>query len=92
MNGIDRCDFIGTVPSVNSTSNVGGGRGGEVYCQTFFFCCVFPVQQTTSGTDHRRIYSSINSFFGLATHSLDVRNKLRRSRRVLISFVIYLVD
>ena len=29
-----------------------GGWGG-VCCQTFFFCSLFPVQQTTSGIGHR---------------------------------------
>ena len=33
----------------------------------FFFCSLFPVQQTTSGIGHR-------SFFGLATNTLNVRN------------------
>ena len=31
------------------TSSVGGG----VCCQTFLFCSLFPVQQTTSGIGHR---------------------------------------
>ena len=33
------------------TSSV--GVGGEVCCQNFFFCFLFPVQQTTSGIAHR---------------------------------------
>ena len=35
----------------------------------FFFCSLFPVQQTTSGIGHRVKY-----FFGLATNTLNVRN------------------
>ena len=35
----------------------------------FFFCSLFPVQQTTSGIGHR-----VSSFFGLATNTLNVRN------------------
>ena len=34
-----------------------------------FFCSLFPVQQTTSGIGHR-----VNSFFGLATNTPNVRN------------------
>ena len=30
---------------------LGGGEGGG--CQTFSFCSLFPVQQTTSGIGHR---------------------------------------
>ena len=33
------------------TSSVGGGGGGML--PDFFFCSLFPVQQTTSGIGHR---------------------------------------
>ena len=32
-------------------------RAAWVCCQTFFFCSIFPVQQTTSGIGHRVKYS-----------------------------------
>ena len=35
----------------------------------FFFCSLFPVQQTTSG-----LATVLSSFFGLATNTLNVRN------------------
>ena len=38
----------------------------------FFFCSLFPVQQTTSGIGHRVKYLVV--FFGLATSTLNVRN------------------
>ena len=38
----------------------------------FFFCSLFPVQQTTSGIGHRVKYQVV--FFGLATNTLNVRN------------------
>ena len=34
------------------TSSVGGGGGGGML-PDFFFCSLFPVQQTTSGIGHR---------------------------------------
>ena len=37
----------------------------------FFFCSLFPVQQTTSGIGHRPCKVA---FFGLATNTLNVRN------------------
>ena len=37
---------------------MGGGGGGGGICQTFSFCSLFPVQQTTSGISHR-----VKSFF-----------------------------
>ena len=37
----------------------------------FFFCSLFPVQQTTSGIGHR---VSKVVFLGLATDTLNVRN------------------
>ena len=35
----------------------------------FFFCSLFPVQQTTSGIGHREV-----GFFGSAANTLNVRN------------------
>ena len=46
-----------------------GGGGGML--PDFFFCSLFPVQQTTSGIGHSVKYGS---FFGLATNTLNVRN------------------
>ena len=48
----------------------GGGEGGALL--DFFFCSLFPVQQTTSeGWPPCKVLS----FFGLATNTLSVRNK-----------------
>ena len=44
----------------------------------FFFCSLFPVQQTTSGIGHR-----VSSFFGLATNTLNVRNNNNNSKPCL---------
>ena len=43
----------------------------------FFFCSLFPVQQTTSGIGHR----VKSSFFGLATNTLNVRNNNNNNNR-----------
>ena len=51
------------------TGSVGGGGRGML--PDFFFCPLFPVQQTTSGIDHR---VNIGSFFGLAINTLNVTN------------------
>ena len=44
----------------------------------FFFCSLFPVQQTTSGIGHR-----VSSFFGLATNTLNVRNNNNNNNNCL---------
>ena len=48
------------------TSSVGGGALPD-----FFFCSLFPVQQTRSGIGHRVFLSF---FLGLPTNTLIVRN------------------
>ena len=51
----------------------------------FFFCSLFPVQQTTSGIGHRVKYSG--SFFGLATNTLNVRNNNNNLNAYLLLIV-----
>ena len=59
---------------------ISGGGGGGGMLPVFLFCSLFPVQQTTSGIGH---------VFGLATNTLNVRNrKLFVGRWILLRSVV----
>ena len=48
----------------------------------FFFCSLFPAQQTTSGIGHR----VKSSFFGLATNTLNMRNNKQQQQLSKVVF------